>query len=227
MTTIVDNRYRKAAKKLREIERLKNKNSLNEEERNKLDNEVNYKLEAKTFKKFSFTELPEEILNAIVEYLPINKRLAIFRYKYSDDYYRRKLRNLPHTKEIVQKLHYLASLAYDIIDHSLPDNSSIREQVFPYALTAYKKYVVKAYGEYEEYEEDMYPKGYTTKRFKEYFSDLIVASIKNYARSYKLFKKPRSKYVSCLCHCMIQGYIEDRMFYILKHLTVTEKYYLK
>ena len=57
MTTIVDNRYRKAAKKLREIERLKNKNSLNEEERNKLDNEVNYKLEAKTFKKFSFTLL--------------------------------------------------------------------------------------------------------------------------------------------------------------------------
>jgi hypothetical protein len=179
MTTIVDNRYRKAAKKLREIERLKNKVYLSEEERNKLDNELNFKVEAKTFKKNTLIDLPEEILNAILEFLPINKRLAILRYKHSSDYYRQKLRNLPPTKEITQKLYFLASLAYDIIDYSLPDNSSIRGQVFPYSLRVYENC--------EEYEEHMYPKGYTTKRFKEYFSDLIVTSIKNYVRSYKLF----------------------------------------
>jgi len=219
MTTIVDNRYRKAAKKLREIERLKNKTSLTEEERNKLDNELSYKIEVKTLKKNTLVDLPEEILNTILEFLPTNKRLAILRYKHTSDYYIQKLNNLPPTKEITKKLHFLASLAYDIIDYSLPDNSSIRERVFPYALRLYEKC--------EEYEVYMYPKGYTTKRFKEYFSDLIVSSIKNYVRIYKSMKKPKTKYQSYLCHCRIQDYIETRMFYILKHLTVTEKYYLK
>lgn len=216
MATIVDSRFRKVSKKLREIERLKNKTSLTVEERNKIANELNYKVQTKQLRKHTFIDLPDEVLNTIIEYLPINKRLAILRYKHSTDYYRQKLINLPHTKEVTKKLFTLASYAFEVIDNSLPENSDIRDRIWPFALSIF-----------ESCEEDNYPKGYTIQRFKEYFSDIINVSIKNYVRTYKLIKKPKNKYQSYHYYHNLQDFVESRMFYILKHLTVTEKYYLK
>jgi hypothetical protein len=209
MSKNVDNRYRKAAKKLREIERLKNKVFLTEEERNKIDNELHLKLVAKKLKRPTFSDLPEEVLNIIVAFLPINRRLAILRYKYSNEVFRQKLKNLPTTNEITNKLYYLAKLSYEVTHNCLDINSSTRHKIFPYALTVYKLY-----------KEPYYPEGYTTEILKQYFSDLIMTSIEKYVKIYKSQKKNKFAHI-------LYEYIETRMFNILKNLTVMDKYYLK
>jgi len=209
MSKNVDNRYRKAAKKLREIERLKNKDLLTEEERNKINNELHLKVEAIKFKKPTFIDLPEEVLNIIVGFLPINRRLAILRYKYSNDVFKQMIKKLPDTSEITRKLYSLAKLAYEVTHNCLDMTSATRHKIFPYSLTVYRLY-----------KEPYYPKGYTRAILKEYFSDLIMTSIEKYVKVYKANRNNK------FAHIMYE-YVETRMFNILKDLTVMNKYYLK
>jgi hypothetical protein len=107
--------YRKAVKKIREIEYLKTKIVLNEDEQKKVSQELIYKEIARRNKALCFEDLPEEIVNVIVEFLPFNVRIALLKRKYNKKYIKEMLEKLPYKMSILTDLWPCAMISREIL----------------------------------------------------------------------------------------------------------------
>ena len=107
--------YRKAVKKIREIEYLKTKPVLNEDEQKKVSQELIYKDIARRNKVLCFGDLPEEIVNVIVEFLPFNVRIALLKRKYNKKYIKQMLEKLPYKIPILTDLWPCAMISREIL----------------------------------------------------------------------------------------------------------------
>lgn len=107
--------YRKAVKKIREIEYLKTKTVLNHDEEKKVSQELIYKEIARRNKIVCFGDLPEEIVNVIVEFLPFNVRIALLKRKYNKKNIKQMLENLPYKMPILTDLWPCAMISREIL----------------------------------------------------------------------------------------------------------------
>jgi len=107
--------YRKAVKKIREIEYLKTKHALNRDEEKKVSQELIYKEIARRNKVLCFGDLPEEIVNVIVEFLPFNVRIALLKRKYNKKYIKQMLEQLPYKIPILTDLWACAMISREIL----------------------------------------------------------------------------------------------------------------
>ena len=78
--------------------------------------------------------LPEDIIYIILEYLPINTRLAILRHKYNPKIMRHKLRDAS-----IDKLFECARIAQSVLHAVYGKNHAIFEKLRSYAINDFKK----------------------------------------------------------------------------------------
>jgi len=168
--------YKKATKKLREIEYLKTKHLLNEAEQTKVSQELIYKEIARRNKVLCFGDLPEEIMNIIVEFLPLNVRIAILKRKYNKKHIKKIMENLPYETPIIIELWPCAMISREILlsflkktDDLYSDMRSSMESVLEYGN------FFETEQKYEYY-------------YKNIFVELIVKAIYHYTKIYKLRK---------------------------------------
>jgi hypothetical protein len=173
-----ENKYKKAMKKLREIESLINKKTLTKEEREKVEKKSYYKNIINSQNKIKFTDLPDDVLFIIISYLPVNVRLNILKKKYTFDFISNKIKNMSVTNKVVKKLCYYANIVNDIL----------RESYFN--SEGYSKY----YSEWLRYYYTDVVTGSNTEYLKGLFSDMILHVIKNYIKMYKN-KNLKDKYL--------------------------------
>jgi hypothetical protein len=189
-----ENEYKKAMKKLREIECLINKKTLTKEEREKVEKKSYYKNIINSHNKIKFTDLPDDVLFIIISYLPLNVRLNILRKKYTFDFISNKIKNIRGNHTVVKKLFYYATSVNDILSESYFNNEG------------YTKY----YSEWLNYYHKDAMTGADDVYLKRLFSDMILHVIKNYVKMYKN-KQLKDKYLQ----------FEKKVFYMYYKLLFT------
>jgi hypothetical protein len=114
--------------------------------------------------------LPEEMINNILEYLPIDKRIEIIKHKYSKKTVQRKLENIHKTDENYKKLFKCASIAKEVLEFVLKSESDVFKNFTLYATEKFKKETeLNTYSSY----------------YKENFTKIILAAMKHYTRFYQ------------------------------------------
>jgi hypothetical protein len=171
MYTSVSN-YKKALKKLREIDKLKTKTNLTSDEMDKLGKEKYYKEIIKIQNKtnITFDSLPDDTVNIIIEYLPYNTRVAILRNKYPNKIIETKLEKMVVSIETNNKLYICAKICEKMLYSILPSNSQVLQQIPSYISSGYSD--DKKYGLYLHY-------------YKDKFSKIILTTLHHYTKMYK------------------------------------------
>lgn len=136
--------------------------------------------------------LPEEMLNIILGYLPMETRIAVLKCKYNKKKIQTKLTNMPKTEEKLKKLFKCASVAKEVLKFVLKSESDVFKNFALYATENFKK--EKELNAYYQY-------------YKENFTKLILAAIRHYTRFYK---KPLIKEKKCNCFI----YVNDIRIYV-------------
>ena len=143
-TTMSNSDYKKALKKLREIDKLKTKTNLTSDEKDKLSNEKYYKEIIKiqnktkqTLHYITFDSLPDDTVNIIIEYLPYNTRVAILRNKYPNKIIETKLEKMVYSIETNNKLYICAKICEKMLYSILPSNSQVLQRIPNYTLSCY------------------------------------------------------------------------------------------
>lgn len=119
----------------------------------------------------SFDDLPEDMLNIILEFLPIKKRLEILKFKYSKKYIKAKLQMLSDTTCDLDKL-WLISENYKYLLRK------IYEQNSPILYTA------PLHGSTFRYKSKKYKNQHTASEYKDMFIQLISTITDNYTKFY-------------------------------------------
>lgn len=111
---LYDNNQRKIAKKLREINKLKNKSNLTPEELAKVKKEDQYKRSLNKILQL-LKAIPDTIKVIIISYLSDNIRLNLLKEKHSIKTLTEILLGLPNSIEIFYKLHHCVTLVEPIL----------------------------------------------------------------------------------------------------------------
>jgi hypothetical protein len=112
--TLYNNDQRKIEKKLREINKLKNKSNLTKEELAKVKKEDQYKRSLNKIKQLLKT-IPDTIKVIILSYLSDNIRLNLLKEKHSIKTLTEILLGLPKSIKIYYKLHHCVTLVEPIL----------------------------------------------------------------------------------------------------------------
>ena len=210
--------YRKAIKKIREIEYLKTKHVLNHDEEKKVSQELIYKEIARRNKVLCFEDLPEEIVNVIVEFLPFNVRIALLKHKYNKKYIKQMLEKLPYKMPILTDLWPCAMISREILlsflkktDDLYSDMRSSMEAVLLFSDSFL-----------------------TEKKYKYYyqgvFVELIVKAIYHHTKIYKLRKSIPYYILNTAPRCAVEAWdriheqkikeVEELVLKLYTHLDV-------
>lgn len=176
LTNYNDALYRKGCKKIREIETLKMKKYLTEPEIEKVSKELFYKHMVRQNKRPKFEDLPQEMVNAIIEYLPYNTRLAILKRKYPKQLIKEILRGLRANNINLANLYPCAMFSSEILFASLKRDSDL-----------YKKLKTNM-TDVAEFGEHFVTSNNSTRYphfYKDQFVELIINAIYHYTRIYK------------------------------------------
>lgn len=180
---------KKSCKKLKEIERLKQKPVLNEEEKEKVSKELFYKDIVRRNKVPCFDDFPDEIVNTIVTFLPPHTRIAIFKRKYNKKCIKELLEKMPCTLPALILLWPCAAISREIATKVFPRNSDL------HALLSGTLQNVKVFrDDFEQEKQYLY-------YYRAEFEKLIVAVLQHYTRVYQepsLFTKYDNKRVRFL-----------------------------
>jgi hypothetical protein len=154
--TISNTEYKKALKKIREIEQLKQKSIVTDEEREKIGKEKYYRKIIKEKNKITMDDLPEEILYCIMSYLPFGARLSFLRKKYEDDFVIKKLENTNMNANKVKVIFTLSQMFDKFVNDISRTKSEIpnyliwlksyQEKVFEGTLSNVNKSPIKSLG---------------------------------------------------------------------------------
>ena len=164
---------KKSCKKLREIELLKQKSVLNEEEKEKVSKELFYKDMVRWNKALTFDDLPEEIVNTIVTFLPPHTRIALLKRKYNKKCIKQLLEKMPYTLPTLIDLWPCAAISREIAKTVFPRDSDLHA-----LLSVTLQNVIDFRCEYKK--EKKYPYYYKAE-----FEKLIVTVLEHYTRVYK------------------------------------------
>jgi hypothetical protein len=168
-------------KKLREIQRLKQKQNHNIDEINKIKKENHYKKILNEIKGTTMLHiLPDEVQICIMEFLDINSRLNLLRKKYTPEFINDKLSLLPLNKLTIKKLYscikYVINIITNYLDYNSENFRNIRCYIddFKYDKNAYfLQHFIKLY------KKDMCD--YAIDLLK----DVIIIGVKHYTKMYK------------------------------------------
>jgi hypothetical protein len=119
----------------------------------------------------SFDDLPEDMLNIILEYLPIKKRLEILKLKYSKKYIKTKLQTLSDTTRALDKL-WLISENYKYLLRKIYEPNSPILYTIPLHASTFR------------YKSKKYKNQHTSSEYKEMFIQLISTITDNYTKFY-------------------------------------------
>jgi len=164
---------KKSCKKLREIERLKQKLELNEEEKEKVSKELFYKDVVRRNKAPCFDDLPEEIVDTIVTFLPPQTRIAILKRKYNKKCIKELLERMPYTLSSLIELWPCAAISCEIAKIAFPKDSHL------HALLAGNLQNVMVF------RNDFKTEKKYLHYYKAEFEKLIVSVLHHYTRVYK------------------------------------------
>jgi hypothetical protein len=121
---------KKYAKKLREIQRLKQKPNPTEEENVKLAKENQFKKELRTRSTTPLlNRIPDDVQQIILSFLPTNIRLNILRKKYNIRDIEVALYDAPDSVSLLKIYHRYGMICRDILEQSLPKNGDILSKI--------------------------------------------------------------------------------------------------
>ena len=118
----------------------------------------------------NFDNLPEDMINLILGFLPYNTRLAILKCKYNKNYIKSKIGKIPKTIKGFSQIWKCAEMAKDVLENLLEDKNDIFKNLSRYSVEFFKK----------EKHLELYLNYYT-----ENFTKIIWAAIQHYSKMYK------------------------------------------
>jgi hypothetical protein len=201
-----NNNYKNALKKLRKI----NSSFINKREKQAEGNYYKYLideqveeqeqelLEEKARASYNCNDLPEDIINIILTFLPYKTRLLLLKRKYSRSSLKCMLQNIPDTNEDLIKMWKCASIANKLLQSVINDESRIFENISTYSVRYFQKENAKLYSLY----------------YKEHFTKIILAALRHYSAIYKFGSYTNKKVVE---------HIEQIMLNIFAHLVTFSK----
>jgi len=127
----------------------------------------------------TFADIPAEIINAIIEFLPIDKRIQLLKCKYSYRYIRDVLKRLPYTKSKLKLLIPCAILSRKIVKEVAHEDSVLFDQLG--SNMAAINVLCKNFSKESKY----------IYYYQNSYIDLIVSALKHYSRIYT----DKNKYV--------------------------------
>jgi len=185
--------YKKSLKKLREIESLKTKQNLSQEESAKIQKESYYKNNVKELTKKQLHDLPDDVLYIIMSFLPYNTRLYILKQKYPIKNIISKLEKIPYdNRNIMKKLHKCALMAFDLNKQYRDDDTLMllmymRESHYPNYDSHNKSHFIRMIyaccKRYTQIYNPAYSKSYTANRIVFHESSIL----KLYSHVLKLY----------------------------------------
>ena len=196
-----DNNYKKCAKKIHEIELLKQKQlkqKLTKEENNKVSMKYYYThllKEIKESNKTSIHSLPYELLLIILSFIPANTRLAILKRKYPYSFFKNKLNNLPSNNlHILQQLYACATSVKSLLNNILEENDGIIENISLRSIEFANNPTIsqRHYLMFDDHFTTLSNRDNKSKEIMRYqnyyksgFINIILASIRHYTKLYK------------------------------------------
>jgi len=203
-----NNNYKNSLKKLRKI----NTSFTNRREKQAEGNYYKYLLEEQIEEEeqvekqvvrkakiaYNCNDLPEDIINIILTFLPYNTRLLLLKRKYSRSSLKCMLQNIPETNEDLTKMWKCASIASKLLQSVINDDSRIFENIFTYSVRFFEKENAKLYSLY----------------YKEHFTKIILAALRHYSAIYK-FGSYTNK--------IVIEHVEQIMLNIFAHLVKLSK----
>ena len=129
--------------------------------------------EVSTKKRLNFNCLPDDMINLILQYLPIDTRLKIIKNKYNAKIMQLKLQNISSTD--IQKLFECASNAEEVLKFVLKKDSDI--------FTKFSLGAIEWFKEEKELKKYLW-------FYKENFTEMILAAMKYYTKIYKKVNCP-------------------------------------
>jgi len=125
-------------------------------------------------KKTDFDDLPEAIINIILEFLPNKKRLEILKYKYNSKFIKCKLQKIPKNKVDLKKMWKCADIANNILQIVTDGKGQLFDNFSVYSLVFFKS--------------EKNPLPYSVY-YMENFTKIILAALRHYSRIYKNIHK--------------------------------------
>jgi len=192
-------------KKLRKI----NSSQMNKREKQQVGNYYKYltaeedqeELEQVVRKEtvsYNCNDLPEDIINIILKFLPYKTRLLLLKRKYTRSSLKCILQNISETNEDLTKMWKCASIARKLLQSVIIDESDIFNNFSIYSLGIFKKENANLYPLY----------------YKEHFTKIILAAIRHYSAIYKFGPYTNKKVIE---------HIEQIMLNIFAHLVRLSK----
>jgi hypothetical protein len=203
------NNYKNSLKKLRKI----NSSLINKREKHAEGNYYKYLIEEqieeqeqvedhalvkKTRASYNCNDLPEDIINIILAFLPYKTRLLLLKRKYSRSSLKCMLQNIPDTNEDLTKMWKCASIASNLLQSVINDDSRIFENIFTYSVRFFEKENAKLYSLY----------------YKEHFTKIILAALRHYSAIYKFGSYTNKSVIE---------HVEQIMLNIFAHLVKLSK----
>jgi len=143
-----------------------------------------------TKNRLNFNCLPDDMVNIILQYLPIDTRLKILKNKYNSKIMQLKLQNMSTTK--IKNLFEYASTAEEVLRFVLKKDSEIFTKLSFGAIDWFK-----TEKELEKY----------LRFYKDNFTGMILAAMKYYTKIYKKVSCPNRLLYSCTnCNGMYRVY---------------------
>ena len=142
-----------------------------------------------------FDNLPEDMINLILGFLPYNTRLAILKGKYNKNYIKSKIGKIPKTIKGFGQICKCAEIAKGLLESLLEDESVINNS-YTYSVQFFKK----------EKHLELYLNYYT-----ENFTKIIWAAIHHYSKIYKFKYYTNKKVIE---------HIEKTILNIFAHLSI-------
>jgi hypothetical protein len=208
------NNYKNSLKKLRKI----NPSFMSEREKRSVGNYYKYlsKLEEEEVEEpelekhkntcksivrekrlaIDFNDLPEDTVYKILEFLSVNTRLAILKWKFSKKTIKNIINRVPiHTNHLT-KIWKCANIANKLLESLIDWDSDVFTNLPNYSLRIFKG----------EAKPEMYSHWY-----KQNFTEIIIAAIRHYSRIYKFGQYTNKKVIE---------HVEQIMLNIFAHLTM-------
>jgi hypothetical protein len=143
-----------------------------------------------------FNDLPEDTVYKILEFLSVNTRLAILKWKFSKKTIKNIIKRVPiHTNHLT-KIWKCANIANKLLESLIDWDSDVFTNLPNYSLRIFKG----------EAKPEMYSHWY-----KQNFTEIIIAAIRHYSRIYKFGQYTNKKVIE---------HVEQIMLNIFAHLTM-------
>ena len=146
-----------------------------------------------------FNDLPEDTIYKILEFLSVNTRLAILKWKFSKKTIKNIIKQVPiHTNHLT-KIWKCANIANKLLESLIDWDSDVFTNLPNYSLRIFKG----------EAKPEMYSHWY-----KQNFTEIILAATRHYSRIYKFGQYTNKKVIE---------HVEQIMLNIFAHLTMIKK----